>query len=181
MTSEQDPTLDPDTFDITAWLAGEDPDAYRSTETVTVYLLKPGLREEIDLVKAQYDAAVKAEKDTKRAQLAVGEARQVTLLQNRMENLMADVEGARREITLVGLIGPEIDQATQDVDAKDTMARTYALIAAAARVDGKHLTPHAVAVLHRAIGEGQWADVVAAYQKATYGKPGVTAPFSPRS
>ena len=53
--------LDPETFDITDWLSGRNPEAYRNTETVTVYLLDPALTAELDKVKAQHAEAAAAE------------------------------------------------------------------------------------------------------------------------
>lgn len=172
--------LDPETFDITEWLGGENPDAFRNQETVTVYLLKNGLHEELAKVRAQHDEAVAAEKATAGNQLAVGEARKATLIKARMENLMEEVESTRREIVLVGLIGPEITEASEGLTGFE---RDYALIAASARILGKPVDVPAARLLHKMVGEGQWGDIVEAYKKATYGKPGggITVPFSPRS
>lgn len=174
--------LDPNTFDLAEWLGGDDPDAFRNTETVTVYLLKNGLHEEIDKVRAQHDAAVAAEKanPAARQQLAVGESRRVTLLENRMTNLIEEVQATRREIILTGLIGPEIAEAAGNEKGHE---RDYALIARSARIHGKRVDVSAIRLLHKMIGEGQWTDVVEAYKRVTYGKPGggITAPFSPGS
>lgn len=177
--------LSPEDFDITQWLGNTDPDAYRNTETVTVYLLDPELTAEIEKVKHQYNQALAAEKNAGTGQLAVGEAKKSKLLEARMDNLLAQVEERRREVQLVGLIGPEITEASTGQDGKplDGHHRDYALIAASARIKGHRINPAAVAILHRAIGEGQWSELSAAYRRVTYGKPGggITAPFSPRS
>lgn len=183
--------LDPETFDITDWLGGRNPDEYRPRKTVTVYLPQPGLTEEIDRLKheaANREAALKSA-ETGKLQRSVAEpstnAHRVALdqIEARMADLLEQIDGAKREVTMVGLIGPEIDEATQDVRAGDSMARTYALLAAAARIDGKRVTVDGIRALHSAIGEGQWARLVQAFTEATYGDPtgGVTAPFSPRS
>ncbi|MEO9246469.1 hypothetical protein ABDK96_02095 [Citricoccus nitrophenolicus] len=173
--------LDPETFDITQWLAGADPDEYRNRETVTVYLIKDGLKDELDKVRAQHDEAVVAEKANGRQKdLAVGESRRVTLLENRMTNLIEEVQSTRREVVLTGLIGPEITEAAADLKGHE---RDYALIARSARILGKPVDVNAIRLLHKMIGEAQWADIVEAYKRVTYGKPGggITAPFSPRS
>ncbi|MDI3330705.1 MAG: hypothetical protein QJR09_08215 [Micrococcus sp.] len=191
MTSEQDPGLDPNTFDIADWLGGHNPDAYRPRKTVTVYLPQPGLKDEIDRLQEEHanrEAALKRA-ESQKLQRSVAEpstsAHQVALdkIEARMAELIEQVDAAKREITIVGLIGPEIDEATEGVDRKDKMARTYAQLAAAARIDGKRVTVDGLKTLHRAIGEGQWTQLVSAFMEATYGDPtgGVTAPFSPRS
>lgn len=188
MTSEHQ-GLDPDTFDIAEWLGGHNPDEYRPTETVTVYLLKPGLKEQIDRLRQDAANRQAAIQSAPKGQRSVAEpaanAHQIALekIEARMAELLEQVQDAKREVTIVGLIGPEIDQALTGLDKSDTMARTYALLAAAARIDGKRVTADGLRALHRAIGEGQWTTLVNAYQQATYGDPtgGVTAPFSPRS
>lgn len=172
--------LDPETFDIAEWLGGADPDEYRNRETVTVYLIKDGLKDELDKVRAQHDAAVAAEKTNGRKDLAVGESRRVTLLEARMDNLIEEVQATCREIVLSGLIGPEIAEASADLKGHE---RDYALIARSARILGKPVDVNAIRLLHKMIGEAQWGDIVAAYKRVTYDKPGggITAPFSPRS
>lgn len=183
--------LDTDTFDLTGWLAGHDPDEYRPRKTVTVYLIKPGLKEEIDHLHEEHanrEAALKRAEATK-ADRSVSEpsanAHQVALdrIEARMAELLEQLDGAKREITIVGMINPEVEAATQGVEKKDATGRTYALLAAAARVDGKHVTVDGLKALHSAIGQGQWTQLVNAFTETTYGDPtgGVTAPFSPRS
>ncbi|VXA92312.1 hypothetical protein [Citricoccus sp. K5] len=183
--------LDPDTFDLTGWLAGHDPDEYRPRQTVTVYLIQPGLKDELDRLREEHtnrDAAVKRA-ETEKLQRSVAEpsanAHQVALnrIEARMAELIEQVDEAKREITIIGMINPEVEAATADIERKDAAGRTYALLAASARVDGKRVTVDGLKALHSAIGQGQWQQLVNAFNEATYGDPtgGVTAPFSPRS
>jgi hypothetical protein len=183
--------LDPDTFDLAEWLGGDDPDAYRPRKTVTVYLIRPGLKDELDRLHedhANREAAVKraeaAKTDRSVAEPSVN-AHQVALdrIEARMAELIEKVDDAKHEITIVGMINPEVEAATEGVDRKDAAGRTYALLAASARVDGKHVTVDGLKALHSAIGQGQWTQLVNAFTETTYGDPtgGVTAPFSPRS
>lgn len=183
--------LDPETFDITSWLGGDNPEQYRPRQTVTVHIPEPGLYDRINHLKAEAvkreEAIKQAEKNKAQRSVAEpsGAAHRAALehIEAEMSELLEQVDATKREVELVGLIGPEIEAATEGMPEKDKMGRTYALVAAAARIDGKRVTVDGLKALHSAIGEGQWTQLVQAYTQATYGDPagGVTAPFSPGS
>ena len=184
---EQDTTLDADTFDIGSWLGDLEPDQYRPKRTVHVYVVQPGLSERIDEINAErekYAAAIKKAKE-ERGERSIADAgpavfeQRMRQLDEQMADVLQQVEGAKREVTVVGLIQPEIDAALAKLTDKDPYTRTVALLAAAMRIDGKRIDAAQLAKLHRAIGQGQWEQLVQAFNATTHGDPwaGVTAPF----
>ncbi len=169
--------LDPDTFDVSEWMGNDDPDAYRNRTTVEVYVVRPGLREELDKLGAEHDrytAQLESLKATKgeRSIADAGPAAVKTKLADveaRMEKAIERVGGARRELEVVGLITPEIQAAVQSVESSDDYDRTIALLAAACRVNGQHLSQDGLRRLHPAIGQSQWQKLVEAYNQVTHG------------
>ena len=185
---ERDTTLDPDTFDIGEWLGDVDPDQYRPKRTVHVYIVRPGLSDEIDQLRAEHDKYTAAVQRVKQRQgersiadagPAVYESR-LDDIEQRMEQAMQRVEGSKRTIEVVGRIQPETDATVRALPEGTTpYDRTVALLATACRVNGKPVSPEGLTRLHRAIGDGQWHRLVQAYNETTTGDPwgGVTAPF----
>lgn len=181
-------THDPKTFDIGDWLGDDDPDSYRAKRTVEVYVVRPGLSDEIDQLRnehAKYTAALETAKRTKGersvadAGPAVFEAR-LADIEKRMERAMEKVQDCKRTLEVLRLIQPESEAALATVgEQASSYDKTVALLSAACRVDGQTLSVQALHRLHLAVGDGQWRKIVEAYNEVTHGDPwgGVTAPF----
>lgn len=181
--SDQQPTPDESTFDITAWLAKGD--AGRARETVTVYN-DIGLVDEAARLHRELETAKRKQDEGQAEDLAVGERSELGELQARYDEIDAQVQAAKGEIVIVSLSPSEAealvaeykktfgDKADIDGEARGTFWR----LSRAATFNGQKLTADQWEAVSENIAGGQWQSVVQASMLAQTKRPRVDSPFS---
>ena len=177
------PTPDTESFDVTAWLSKGD--AGRGHETAVIY-------NDIGLVDEAADlhrqlAAAKDKQDAGQVEdLAVGEKSELADLQDRYDEVEAQVQAARAEVVITSLSPSEADRLTKaykeafgenaniDAEARGTFWR----LAQSATLNGAELSADQWESVSETVAGGQWDTVVKKMVLAQTKRPRVDNPFS---
>lgn len=180
MNENQDPTPDASTFKLDEWLTDDSDRSTRPVRYVDVYK-DLSIAEEINEIAEQRQrikagaAAFAAEDES------VGDARADNALDEREAALLERLQSAKVRLSVVGLIRPEIEAATEGLEAS-TPEFDYALLQESVIFPGGgKLTPEQWRKFHNTIGQGQFQRIIMAYKVATFQVPEITAPFSRKS
>lgn len=186
-------TMSPEDFDLTAWLAGTDPDdvTVRPHETITVYKQAADIDSALAEVRKAEDAVALASAKTRHtsADQAVGEATSPT-----MEDLHKAVDAAQKkaskiigerrlDVTVYQLIRPEVDAVVKGYKP-GTNEYLYQVLAVAARLPGgAKIDADQWGRIHAVIGQAQLDRLDQAVARLYTADPSeqVDAVFSQRS
>lgn len=193
MAKTKTTSTSPEDFDLTAWLAGTDPEdiTVRPYETVTVYKQAADIDAALAEVKAAEDAVALASAKTRHParDQAVGEANGPTLddLQKAVDaakKKASKIIGERRlDVTVYQLIRPEVDAVVKGYKP-GTNEYLYQVLAVAARLPGGvKVDADQWASIHGVIGQAQLDRLDQAVARLYTADPSeeVDAVFSQRS